>query len=364
MHQDRDENNLGEQTDPERPAAEDEQGPVAETSEGPEVPGSDLAPIAQTPGMQVDRLTDVLLAADSAAAEILDAARAEAREFVAETQQSTIERAESLRRETDNLMVQTAELTARVVELTRATEQVMEGFRAELSLDAAEVREETVTAALPEPVPGPGPEPVDDLVSADEPAPEDLLVEPEIASLDEPEAELPGGRELGDADPATEIDEGEAQTELQPFPPETVGPEPDTAPPVGAPSATRESFAPPSVSPLSPSSPEPVAAEPEPEPEPQKRRGGLFGRFRRRDAAPEPDPLPSAATPAPAERAPAASGQAGPVTEGARLIARQMLATGLGEEEVKRQLREQFRLADPQAVLDSLRRNDRDDQSA
>lgn len=171
------------------------------------------------------RLGDVLVAADRAAEEILEAAQAESRAFVSESREATIARAESLREQIDGLLAQTGALNRQVAELTHATERVLESFRAELHLDVPVGDEEHA-------LDGPG----------------------NGSVIDDADA-----RQLNSAEPATPVDAG-----------------PDRA------------------------------------------------------------------------RVP------GSVSEGARLIARQMLSAGLDEQQVMRELRDQFGVSDPQAVLDSL----------
>ncbi len=255
------------------------------TANGDAGPLVDPAAAPRNLALTGDHLTDVLLAADRAAEEILDAARSEAEEYASEARQSTVARAESLRQETDNLMARASELTRQVIELTRATEEVMASSRAELSLDAPGVVEESFGAL--------------------------------------PEAELEAEAVDGEAEVIAEVDLPAD---------ETLGSEAE----LGIASAA-----------------EVVEAEPAADPEASKRRG-LFRRRRpRKQAAPDV----SASPPDPTLGEPRESGgpqPTVPVTEGARSIARQMLAAGLSEEEVTRQLRDQFRLANPEAVLDSV----------
>jgi hypothetical protein len=71
---------------------------------------------------------------------------------------------------------------------------------------------------------------------------------------------------------------------------------------------------------------------------------------------PPPPPAPPVQqAPPPAQRAPAAAPQnAGPVSEGARLLATQMAIAGSSRDEISRRLRDEFGVLDPTAILNEI----------
>ena len=308
-----------------------------------------------------NRLQAMLAAADTAAEDILEGARAEARELIQRAEQVATDRTAQLQTQVEILLTQANDLTQRAQQLSEATRELTSSVNRVVSVEAPAVTElelgsgevEHLTARpLPPASIGAGPSPAE----AQEPsAPaEEAVVEPEPDEAEEatPEAEPPSAEiveaqtEAEEAPPTADearpaAEAAPAQPQQQSEPPAPSGPRPSQPPP------KPEQAAPPAAEEEATESEEAEEAEKEP-----RRRRSLFSRLRRGGHAEETVEVQRFAN-----RPRASEDAISDVSPGHQMLARQMLLDGLSEEEIERRLRDEFRVRDPGAVLDSLQLN-------
>ena len=326
-----------------------------------------------------DRLQATLAAADAAAEEILDAARAEARELIERAEQVATDRTAQLQTQADILLTRANDLTRQAEALGEATRELTSSVNRVISIEAPAVTELELPAgeagagmapqlesaeqasprAEPDPVMAelgtladtphapaatPDPEPAADEASAAQPR------EPDASA---PEAQAAPASFAPEAPPEPESAAApEAPTEASP-PEAGAAPQPPTATQPPAPES-------PAAPPRSGSLPPPVPPKPQEQPdepdeppaaaeEAPKKRRSLFSRLKR-----GADEQELGQPQAQAQRPRASAEAIAEVSPGHQMLARQMLLDGLPEEDVERRLREEFRVRDPGAVLDSL----------
>lgn len=305
--------------------AEDE--PLSQSEER----APDAGPPARRMNSAGDRVLATMAAADSAAEEILEAARDEARQLIDRAEEAATARTAELNTQAEVLLSRANDLTHQAQALGEATRELTSSVNRVISVEAPAVTE----LELP-----PG-------------ARGGALLESNVAEAGEPETESdPIVDELG----ALAEEHAQAAEPEQPAPVEQPDPVQEEAPaaPVEEPLAApvEEEEVPPEPEPEGPAvaqeddneEQEDVAAE-----EPPKKRRSLFGRLRRRGDSED------ATQAQPGARRPRASQEAiAEVSPGHQMLARQMLLDGISEQEVERRLRDEFRVQDPGAVLDSL----------
>lgn len=299
-----------------------------------------------------NRLQATLAAADTAAEDILEGARAEARELIQRAEQVATDRTAQLQTQVEILLTQASDLTQRAEQLSEATRELTSSVNRVVSVEAPAVTElelgsgevePLIARPLPPATIGAGP-----AVSESEPEPEPAVQEtvsepapsePE-APEPEPEASETAQQQPEQASPAPFAPPvAEAAPVQQPQPAEPQGPKPSQPPP---PPPKPEQAAP--EAPAEDEQPEPQEAS-----DPAPKRRSLFSRLRRGGHAEETvETQPFTNRPRAAEDAIA------DVSPGHQMLARQMLLDGLSEDEIERRLRDEFRVQDPGAVLDSL----------
>ena len=324
-----------------------------------------------------DRLQATLAAADVAAEEILDAARAEARELIERAEQVATDRTAQLQTQADILLTRANDLTRQAEALGEATRELTSSVNrvisieapavTELELPAGEAGQDTAPQLESPEQPSPHAEP-DPLMAelgtltetpgapAPTPAPEPAAEQPPAPQSPEPAASAPEAP----AAPAPFAAEAPDEAEVAPEgPPETAPAETEAAP--EPPAATQPPAPePPAAPPRSGSLPPPIPPKPQEKPaeldespaapeEPPKKRRSLFSRLKR-----GADEQELGQPQAQAQRPRASAEAIAEVSPGHQMLARQMLLDGLPEEDVERRLREEFRVRDPGAVLDSL----------
>ena len=336
--------------------------------------GGDLPVPARRFTSAGDRLQATMAAADTAAEEILDAARAEARELIERAEQVATDRTAQLQTQAEILLARAGDLTRQAEALGEATRELTSSVNRVVSIEAPAVTE----LELPAGEPAAGEAPQLAAAAAEEGggeaeapagpvAAEPAADEPD-AVLDEPEAVL---EELGAIAAAPEPPLAQDEVVETPAPGnEETAPQEAAAgplPPAAAEAAATEVAAsaeaqapvpaeperagerstgsqPPPVQ-AKPPAPEPAAAPPE-----GKKRRSLFSRLIHPGESEEPTE-----TPAQTSGRPRASEEAiAEVSPGHQMLARQMLLDGVSEADVERRLRDEFRVRDPGAVLDSL----------
>jgi hypothetical protein len=315
-----------------------------------------------------NRLQATLAAADSAAEDILEGARAEARELIQRAEQVATDRTAQLHTQVEILLTQANDLTQRAQQLSEATRELTSSVNRVVSVEAPAVTElelgggevePLIARPLPPATIGAGTPPAE----AEHPiTAEEAVVESPPAEAEEPPAEVapPADDEQAETTPGDNAEtETEADVDTAEPPAAEAPPAPQTQPANAQQPETPTISGPPPSQPPPASMPEPAepaAAAPE-EPdetsdEPAKAsrpRRSLFSRLRRGSHAEEEVEVQRFA-----ERPRASADAIAEVSPGHQMLARQMLLDGLSEEEIERRLRDEFRVRDPGAVLDSL----------
>jgi hypothetical protein len=291
-------------------------GPGQEPEEPPAGSAEDDRPVPARQSASVgSHLQATLVAADTAAEEILDAARAEAREIVARTQLEATSRTDQLQHQAETLMARATALIQQTEALGEATRALTSTVHTEISVEAQSVIEEELLepAAIEAPRLDDEPEVADvETVEGPEPAEEPADPEPDAPTA-VAEAAAPEQATVEHEDDSTDEDADEADAD-----------EDESAVAVAQ-------------------SPEPAVGESGK----RARKRRLRLRRRRKPATPE-------RVEAGAPRAPASQDAIDKVSMGNQMLARQMLLDGLDQREVEQRLREEFSVEDPGAVLDSL----------
>lgn len=286
-----------------------------------------------------NRLQATLAAADTAAEDILESARAEARELIQRAEQVATDRTAQLQTQVEILLTRANDLTQRAQALSEATRELTSSVNRVVSVEAPAVTELELSGGDMEPlIAAPIPP-----RSLDSGTPAEAVEEAQVESEPAP-AEAEEEQPQAEQEPAAPEEEAAAAEAPQ----ATATPTPAAAP--AAKSGPPVSQPPPPPRPEQAQEADAEAAEAAEEAEgAPKRRRGLFSRLRRGGHAEE------AAEVQRSERRPRASAEAiADVSPGHQMLARQMLLDGLSEDEVERRLRDEFRVQDPGAVLDSL----------